>query len=165
MTEHLGGGREVDPLLVAEEVFRSGVTYVCVTGGEPLLQMHDLCALLPLLNDYGHSVSIETNGTIDFRPLQDLSTICMDVKCPSSGETSDLSLLTFIRDSDSVKFVIGTEEDICYAHEVMKNYLIKGVIFWSPVFGSDSHMIISYIMEQKLPVRFQLQLHKVIGVK
>jgi 7-carboxy-7-deazaguanine synthase len=159
------GGKEMDSLVIAQEVFRSGVTHVCITGGEPLLQTNVLFSLLSILHDSGYIISIETNGTIDFRPLQPFSSICMDVKCPSSGEKSDLSLLSFIREMDSVKYVIGSFEDLTYAHETMNAYPVEGVTFWSPVFGYDNQEIITYIMEKKLPVRFQLQLHKIVGVK
>jgi 7-carboxy-7-deazaguanine synthase len=158
-------GTAMESTLIAEEVLRAGVTHVCITGGEPLLQHFDLLSLLPMLQDAGLEISIETNGTIDFRPFQKYATICMDVKCPSSGEDSDLSLLSYIRENDSVKYVIETDEDIVYAHQVMKTTPVRGIIFWSPVFGSDPQPILSYILKHKLPVRFQLQLHKLIGVQ
>ena len=160
-----GVGRDMSPAMIAEGAFRSGVNHICVTGGEPLIQHDDLIALLGMLHGAGRDVSIETNGTIDFRPFQTFATICMDVKCPSSGAASDLSLLSYIRESDSVKYVIGTSEDLTYAHRVVTTYPMKGEIFWSPVFGSDTGQIVSYIMDKKLPVRFQIQLHKVIGVQ
>lgn len=159
------GENEMAVATIVEEVFRSGVTHVCITGGEPLLQQHDLLALLQMLHDAGREITIETNGTIDFRPFQKFSTICMDVKCPSSGEKSDLALLSHIRESDSVKFVIGSDEDLMYAHDILKNYPVRGMVFWSPVFGTDPQGIVSFILDKKLSVRFQLQLHKVIGVQ
>ncbi|PKL60223.1 MAG: 7-carboxy-7-deazaguanine synthase [Methanomicrobiales archaeon HGW-Methanomicrobiales-4] len=160
-----GVGRDISPAFIAEEAFRSGVSHVCITGGEPLIQKDELGVLLKMLSNAGHNISIETNGTIDFRPFQAYATICMDVKCPSSGVTSDLSLLPHIRENDSVKYVIGTSEDLMYAHKILSTYPVTGEVFWSPVFGSDHMQIISYIMKQKLPVRFQIQLHKVIGVQ
>lgn len=158
-------GNEMTPGEIAEEVLRSGIRHVCVTGGEPLLQGQELLSVLNLLHEYDLEISIETNGTLDFRPFQGLSSICMDVKCPSSGEQSDLSLLAHIGWSDSVKYVIGSEEDIRYAHDALKRYPVKGTIFWSPVYGTDPHDIVAHIMSNNLPVRFQLQLHKVIGVQ
>jgi 7-carboxy-7-deazaguanine synthase len=160
-----GAGLDMMPSLVASKVFQAGIPQVCITGGEPLLQHDDLLSLLPMLCDADLMVGIETNGTIDFRPFQKFATICMDVKCPSSGENSDLSLLSFIREEDSVKYVIGTGEDMVYAHRVMKMSPVKGVVFWSPVFGSDPDPLVAYILKNKLPVRFQVQLHKIIGVQ
>ena len=157
-------GTEMEIRSIAEEVKRSGVTHVCLTGGEPLLQ-NDLPALLKILHGAGHEITIETNGTMDFRPCLEYTTVCMDVKCPSSGEKSDLSLLQWIRPEDSVKFVIGTDEDLRYAHETLKQNAVRGRIFWSPVFGTDPMKIVSFILDHNLQVRFQLQLHKIIGVQ
>ncbi|PWR71968.1 7-carboxy-7-deazaguanine synthase QueE [Methanospirillum lacunae] len=157
-------GTEMDLAQIMEEVQKSGIAHVCITGGEPLLQQN-LPALLKMLKETGHATTIETNGTQDFRTCQDYATICMDVKCPSSGEKSDLSLLHWIRPEDSVKYVIGTDEDLRYAHETLKQNAVRGTIFWSPVFGTDPMKIVSYILDQNLPVRFQLQLHKIIGVQ
>ncbi len=157
-------GTEMEIRSIVEEVKQSGVTHVCVTGGEPLLQK-DLPALLKILHGAGHEISIETNGTVDFRPCLEYAAVCMDVKCPSSGEKSDLSLLQWIRPEDSVKFVIGTDEDLRYAHETLKQNAVRGTIFWSPVFGTDPMKIVSFILDHNLPVRFQLQLHKIIGVQ
>lgn len=160
-----GAGTVMTPADVATAVLGEGITHVCITGGEPLLQQQELLGLLRVLREKGLEIGIETNGTVNFQPCQEYATICMDVKCPSSGVASDLSLLPLIRNEDSVKYVIGTREDMLYAHHVMQVSPVKGTIFWSPVFGTDPEQIISFILDQKLPVRFQLQLHKVIGVQ
>jgi 7-carboxy-7-deazaguanine synthase len=89
----------------------------------------------------------------------------MDVKCPSSGQQSNLALLDAIRLQDSVKFVIKDETDCQYAQEVIAAYRIPGEIFMSPVFGSDYKTIAKFILDNNLPVRFQIQLHKIVGVK
>jgi 7-carboxy-7-deazaguanine synthase len=159
------GGKEMDVHAVAENVLGSRVRHVCITGGEPLLQQQELLALMRVLHDAGHEISIETNGTVDFRPSQEYATICMDVKCPSSGEKSDLNLLPWIRSEDSIKYVIGSGEDLIYAHETLDQNPVSGTIFWSPVSGTDPQQVVSFILEHNLPVRFQLQLHKVIGVQ
>ena len=90
----------------------------------------------PSSTQRGVVIDIETNGTLDFYPFPAVCTsICMDVKCPSSGEVSDLSLLAKIRPEDSVKFVVKDEADCRYAQEVMtsapdsrRNFLLTG--FW-----------------------------------
>ena len=86
-------------------------------------------------------------------------------KCPSSGEESDLSLLASIRPEDSVKFVVADEADCLYAQEIISRYPIAGEIFITPVYGTDYRKIVQFIIDNRLPVRFQLQLHKVIGVQ
>jgi 7-carboxy-7-deazaguanine synthase len=89
----------------------------------------------------------------------------MDVKCPSSGEQSNLELLNTLRSQDCVKFVVKDGTDCQYAREIITSYRIPGEIFLSPVFGSDYKMIAKFILDNNLPVRFQIQLHKIIGVK
>lgn len=88
----------------------------------------------------------------------------MDVKCPSSGEKSNLTLLSALKPKDSVKFVVGTDEDLTYAQSVIENYSIHAEIFISPVYGTDYQHIAAYILKQNLPARLQLQLHKFIGM-
>jgi 7-carboxy-7-deazaguanine synthase len=89
----------------------------------------------------------------------------MDVKCPSSGEQSNLALLDALRVQDSVKFVVKDKTDCQYAHDTIISHRINGEIFFSPVFGSDYQTIAKFILENNLPVRFQIQLHKIIGMK
>jgi len=150
---------------VLEHLWRINPPYVCVTGGEPLLQAEDLEPLLASLVKRGSAIDIETNGTVDFSRLQPYASVCMDVKCPSSGEKSDLSLLSKIRPQDSVKFVVKDEEDCLYAQGVIATNPIAGEIFISPVFGTDYKVISKFLLTNNLPVRMQMQLHKIIGVK
>jgi 7-carboxy-7-deazaguanine synthase len=158
------GGTEMSPDTLSEVVRQAGRSYVCITGGEPLLQGVDLGILLATLHGLGVVIDIETNGTIDFTRFQPYASICMDVKCPSSGEVSDLSLLAKIRPEDSVKFVVKDEADCRYAQEVMTAHGIAGDVFFSPVSGSEYEPIVNFVLTSNLPVRFQLQLHKIIGV-
>jgi len=159
------GGREMSLDEILEQVWRVNPPYVCITGGEPLLQAAELEPLLASLKKKGTVIDIETNGTIDFTRCQPYATICMDVKCPSSGEESDLALLDAIRPDDSVKFVVSDEADCRYAQGVIEMHRIAGEIFLSPVFGTDYGPVTKFILTNNLPVRFQVQLHKVIGVK
>jgi 7-carboxy-7-deazaguanine synthase len=89
----------------------------------------------------------------------------MDVKCPSSGEESDLSLLSLIRGGDAVKFVVGGTEDLDYARDVIASHPIPGEYLVSPVYGSDCGALARQVLDRNMPVRFQIQLHKIIGVK
>jgi 7-carboxy-7-deazaguanine synthase len=158
------GGSEMTIDTISEHIWRTNPPYVCVTGGEPLLQIDELERLLSSLHKRGTAIDIETNGTLDFIRIQPYASICMDVKCPSSGETSNLALLTMIRPQDSVKFVVKDEEDCRYALDVMKSHPIAGEVFFSPVFGTDYKPITKFVLMNNLPVRFQLQLHKILGV-
>jgi 7-carboxy-7-deazaguanine synthase len=159
------GGTEMTVEEVFERIRKFGDSRVCITGGEPLFQADELLLLLDRLRTGRYEVEIETNGTIDIRPFQEYASICMDVKCPSSGETSDLSLLAYLTPCDSVKFVVAGEEDLEYAREVIGRVPAGPEIFMTPVWGSNLAAIAEYMLAHDLPVRLQVQLHKLIGVK
>jgi 7-carboxy-7-deazaguanine synthase len=109
------GGIEMSIDTVLEHVWRLNPSYVCITGGEPLLQSDEVEKLAATLHQRGTYIDIETNGTVNFTRLQPYASICMDVKCPSSGEQSDIELLDALRPQDTVKFVIQDEKDSRYA--------------------------------------------------
>lgn len=159
------GGTEMSIDTVLEQVWRLNPSYVCITGGEPLLQLVELEQLAATLFLRGIAIDIETNGTINFTRLHPYASICMDVKCPSSGEQSDITLLDALRPQDTVKFVVQDEEDCQYALDIITRHKIPGEIFFSPVSGSDYRPLVRFILDNNLPVRFQVQLHKLIGVK
>jgi 7-carboxy-7-deazaguanine synthase len=158
------GGKEMSTDTILDHVLRSNPRYVCITGGEPLLQAEELEHILSSLHKRGIFIDIETNGTIDFTRFQPYASICMDVKCPSSGEVSTLALLAKVRPEDSVKFVVKDEADCRYVQEVMDTHLIAGECFVSPVFGTDYKQIIRFVLANTFPVRFQIQLHKILGI-
>ena len=159
------GGEEMSVGEVLDRVWLLRGTYICITGGEPLLQPEEVLKLLEKFDLHGYTVEIETNGTCDFREMQAYASSCLDVKCPASGEKSDLSLLPHITPRDCVRFVVADEDDLHYARAVMARYDIRGEIFISPVEGSDYRAIADSIVEENLPVRFQLQLHKILGIQ
>ena len=159
------GGMEMALDIILEQVWPMNPSYVCITGGEPLQQADELESLVISLHKRGTAIDLETNGTLDFERFLPYASICMDVKCPSSGEQSNLALLDAIRPQDSVKFVVMDETDCRYAQDIITTYRIRGEIFLSPVYGSDYAIISKFILANNLPVRFQLQLHKIIGVK
>jgi len=158
-------GEEMTPDEVIGEIKKRGLKYICITGGEPLLWTDELVPLLSALDSEGYIIDIETNGTIDPAPLMDFASVCMDVKCPSSGEVSDLSLLKKLRNRDSVKFVVFGTEDLEYAEKVILSGASLPETFVSPVSGCDYRVVSDYILDNKLPCRMQIQLHKIIGVK
>jgi 7-carboxy-7-deazaguanine synthase len=159
------GGKEVPIGDVFKAVEFSSCDRVCMTGGEPLLQRDEVAALVERLDGAGYCIEIETNGTIDFSPLQPFASICMDVKCPSSGEESNLSLLSRIREDDSVKFVVKGTEDLNYAQDVISSHPILGEFLVSPVHGSDYGALARQVLDRNMPVRFQVQLHKILGIR
>jgi len=159
------GGKEVPVGDVFQAAQFSTSARVCITGGEPLLQRDEVLALAERLHMAGYRVEIETNGTIDFSPLQRFASICMDVKCPSSGEESDPSLLSHIQVQDAVKFVVKGTEDLDYARDVIASHPIPGEYLVSPVFGSDYGTLARQVLDRNMPVRFQVQLHRLLGMR
>ncbi len=161
------GGEERDAAWVLDAVreIAGPCRLVCVTGGEPLLQQEYLVPVLAALSREGFACEIETNGTVPFGPSHAHSAITMDVKCPSSGEESDLSLLAALGPDDAVKFVVADLADLAYAEWVLAEHPVRAEVFVSPVYGASLAPLVDYVLEQNLPVRFSLQLHKLIGVR
>lgn len=148
------------------EVHKYGTPYVCVTGGEPLAQKR--CSeFLQLLCDEGFLVSLETSGAIDLSLADKRVSRVMDLKTPGSGEQeknlwSNLKALTA---NDQIKFVICSREDYEWAKaQVLKRQLnAYWEVLFSPVWGQvEASDLAEWILEDQLPVRFQLQLHKII---
>ncbi|WP_250160187.1 radical SAM protein [Caloranaerobacter azorensis] len=149
---------------VINKIESYGYKRVCITGGEPLLQK-DIINLLEKLTDY--EVNIETNGSIDISKykLIEKHRFTMDVKTPTSNEHSKMRLGNFdyLRDNDEIKFVIGTFEDYNWSKEIIRKYYNKGIITFSPIYNMiEPKEIVNWILKDKLDVRFQLQLHKII---
>lgn len=139
---------------------------VCVTGGEPLAQKHSL-ALLAALCDAGHSVSLETSGALDIGGVDPRVSRIVDLKAPGSGEEAknrweNLELLTA---GDELKFVLASREDYDWAVAACRRHRLfeRCPVLFSPVQGQlDPAQLAQWIMDDRLPVRFQLQLHKVL---
>lgn len=155
-------------LMTIEQIVNKIKTYgykrICITGGEPLLQ-NDIIKLLDKLTDY--EVNIETNGSVDISKfkLNHKHRFTMDIKTLSSNEHKKMKFSNFnyLRDNDEIKFVIGTREDYIWSKEIIKKYYKKGIITFSPIYNMiDPKEIVSWILKDKLDVRFQLQLHKII---
>ncbi|WP_421909150.1 7-carboxy-7-deazaguanine synthase QueE [Methanolacinia petrolearia] len=163
-TQDGSSGEEMTVDEVFGQVKKLGLSHVCITGGEPLIQQDELLSLLKDLHEDGYIVEIETNGTIDPVPVMEYSSVCMDIKCPSSGEKSFAPFVKKLRPSDCVKFVVEGKEDLEYMTGLLDDIPSYVEVCVSPVWGSDSRFIADYIMKLKRPVRFQLQLHKILGV-
>ncbi len=151
---------------VVSRVTAFGLTRVCVTGGEPLLQP-EAFALVKTFLDRGQEVLVETNGTIPLAALDPRAVKIMDVKCPSSGEDRKMMWDNFrcLTERDEVKFVISSPEDYRYAKEVSARYRRekKWVILLSPAFGFlPPEKLAGWMVGDGLDARFQLQLHKLV---
>ncbi|MBT8137456.1 MAG: 7-carboxy-7-deazaguanine synthase QueE [Gammaproteobacteria bacterium] len=141
-----------------------GARFVCVTGGEPLAQKN--CpGLLARLCDAGYAVSIETSGAFDVGNLDERVTIVMDVKTPASGEAqrNRAENLPMLRARDQVKFVICGREDYEWARDFVAHSETQAEVLFSPSYGQMQPVkLAEWILADKLPVRFQLQLHKLL---
>jgi len=158
-------GITMDASAVRDEVARHGIPFVVITGGEPLLQEEELIPLLRVLHAEGYDIEIETNGTFPVGAVQEYAAICMDMKCPSSGESSDPALLASLRPQDMVKFVVADRGDCLFAEEVLASWPTRAPAVFSPVWGADYGGIVTFLMERLPPVRLQVQLHRILGVK
>lgn len=160
------GGETLAVEDILQRVAGFGCTTVCVTGGEPLAQKHSL-ALLAALCDAGHSVSLETSGALDIGGVDPRVSRIVDLKAPGSGEEAknrweNLELLTA---GDELKFVLASREDYDWAVAACRRHRLfeRCPVLFSPVQGQlDPAQLAQWIMDDRLPVRFQLQLHKVL---
>jgi 7-carboxy-7-deazaguanine synthase len=160
------GGDYLETSAVVARVAAYQVRYVTVTGGEPLAQP----ACLPLLSrlcDAGYRVSLETSGALDISRVDTRVTKVMDLKTPASGELDknryrNLDCLT---PRDQVKFVICNRGDYEWARRMLDEYHLPGrcEVLFSPCSGQqNATRLAEWLLEDRLPVRFQMQLHKIL---
>lgn len=160
-----GKKRPVDAVLA--EVLAIDCPLVEITGGEPLLQKSVL-PLMQQLCDAGRTVLIETSGAHDIAAIDSRVHRIMDLKTPSSGECSRnlFSNIASLTKKDEVKFVLGSREDYLWAREQIQTHQLGdrvNAVLLSPVFGKiNPQDIVAWMLEDKLPARFQLQMHKFI---
>jgi 7-carboxy-7-deazaguanine synthase len=152
---------------ITAEVLSHDIPLVEVTGGEPLLQ-RNVHPLMTSLCDAGRTVLIETSGAHDIGLIDSRVHRIMDLKTPGSGECARnlWSNIPLLEKRDEVKFVLGSREDYEWSREQIRIHALAercGTVLFSPVFGRiEPREIVQWILEDKLPVRFQLQLHKFI---
>lgn len=158
------GGREdsIDRILDAVRAY--GCPLVEVTGGEPLAQPQTL-ELLKVLCEQGFTVLLETSGALDTSGVDPRVRIILDVKCPASGmmERMHWPNVERLRSQDEAKFVVQDRTDYDWAKDVVARYrmLDRCTVLFSPVFGRlDPRHLAEWVLADRLPIRFQLQLHK-----
>jgi len=161
---YAGEWKHFDELM--ETIGRYGTPHVCVTGGEPLAQKR--CAeFLVKLCDAGYSVSLETSGAVDIRLADRRVSRVMDLKTPGSSEESKnlWSNIEALTPHDQVKFVICSREDYEWARAKLTEHGLNRLceVLFSPSWGEvDATQLAEWILEDQLPVRYQLQLHKIL---
>jgi len=139
---------------------------VTVTGGEPLAQK-ECWSLLKQLCDRDYKVSLETGGAISISEIDKRVKIILDIKTPGSGEEKNnfWGNLELIKSNDEIKFVITDIKDYIWAKELLVREKLneKALILFSPVFNDiNPKYLAEWILKDQLPVRFQIQLHKII---
>jgi 7-carboxy-7-deazaguanine synthase len=159
---HGGHRTSIDEILAKVAGF--DVRHVCVTGGEPLAQpaCHDL---LVALCDAGYEVSLETSGALDIAGVDRRVAIVLDLKTPASGEEARnlWSNLTHLKGEDQVKFVICNRADYEWARECLRSHALAArcEVLFSPAWEQQpARDLAEWILADRLPVRFQMQLHK-----
>jgi 7-carboxy-7-deazaguanine synthase len=160
------GGQWWDIDAILAEVGKHGARHVCVTGGEPLAQKRCI-ALLRRLCDAGYIVSLETSGAIDIGDVDPRVSRVVDIKTPGSGEVArnrwdNLPLLT---PRDQVKFVLCSRSDYEWARDVLAEHRLheRCDVLFSPSYAQvKPRELADWIIEDHLPVRFQMQLHKAL---
>ncbi|MGH8031739.1 MAG: 7-carboxy-7-deazaguanine synthase QueE [Luteimonas sp.] len=161
---HGGEWRDIDAIM--REVAGHGVRRVCVTGGEPLAQKRCI-ALLQRLCDADYSVSLETSGAIDISEVDARVSRVLDIKTPGSHEASrnrwqNLALLTA---HDQVKFVLCGRDDYDWARGIVAEHGLAqrcDVLFSPSKSELDARTLADWIVADRLPVKFQMQLHKLL---
>jgi 7-carboxy-7-deazaguanine synthase len=161
---HAGDWLDIDDIL--DKVRGYGATHVCVTGGEPLAQPNCL-KLLARLCDQGFVVSLETSGALDIGAVDARVSRVVDVKTPGSRETARNRIENFecLTPRDQLKFVICSREDYDWSKAFLQEHGLaeRSRILFSPSYNEVSPTVLAdWILADRLPVRFQLQLHKVL---
>jgi len=164
---HEGKNMSIDEILQKVENF--GIHLVEITGGEPLMQ-DNVYTLMRRLIEKGYKVMLETGGSISLERVPKDVIKIMDLKCPGSGEQekNNLDNLKLLAPHDEVKFVILDKKDYEWSRDIIKKYKINETahVLLSPVFDKlELKEMVKWILEDRLPVRLQTQLHKIIWDK
>ncbi|MDA3860143.1 MAG: radical SAM protein [Melioribacteraceae bacterium] len=159
-----GEDLQIDSIIEKIESFNCNL--VEITGGEPLLQ-DGVYPLMEILCDKGFTVLLETSGSLSIENVDNRVTNILDFKTPSSkmDKKNDFNNVDFLKPKDEVKFVLGTREDYDWAKDIIIKYKLdeKVTVLFSSVFGKIEHEeLVNWILEDKLNVRYQLQMHKYI---
>lgn len=166
-TEHaFAGGQRMTLTQILADVGSYQTRQVCVTGGEPLAQKNCL-PLLTALCDAGYEVCLETSGALDIAQVDARVSRIVDLKAPGSGESARnlWSNLAQLGRRDELKFVIKDRADYEWARQTIAEHRLDAVcpLLFSPVQGEiDATTLAEWILADRLPVRFQLQLHKLL---
>lgn len=160
------GGSNIETADILAKIAEYGTKYVTVTGGEPLAQK-ECMVLLKALCDAGYNVSLETGGAVDIGPVDSRVSVILDIKTPDSGELKNYlwENLTHLKKTDEVKFVLCSRADYDWAKQILVQYHLaeKCSVLFSPVYSQINPTdLANWVLADQLPVRMQLQLHKIL---
>jgi 7-carboxy-7-deazaguanine synthase len=160
------GGSNMEIADIMQQVASYGAHYVTVTGGEPLAQ-RECRDLLKALCDAGHDVSIETGGAMDIAVVDPRVSVILDIKTPASSECENnlWSNLAHLKAADEIKFVICNRADYDWAKQQLTELALikKCPVLFSPSYQElNASDLAAWVLADKLPVRMQVQLHKVL---
>ena len=158
-------GEEMSIPAILDAIKKFTCTNICITGGEPLLQK-DTVKLIETLLQKNYKLCLETNGSISIKKLVGKKSlvISLDIKCPSSGSHEQMNIknISYLSEKDQLKFIINNKKDYNYAKEILKRYNPSCNVFFQSVWGTNPQKLASWILNDRLPVRLALQLHKII---
>jgi 7-carboxy-7-deazaguanine synthase len=154
---------------IMEKIQTYSCKYICITGGEPLLQK-DLPKFITILLQKKYNICLETNGSINIKKLtgKNALVISLDIKCLSSGMHDQMHLknISYLSKKDQLKFIIKNKKDFDYAKKIIQQTKPTCTIFFQPVWGTNPKRLAAWILNDNLNVRLGLQLHKIIwGIK
>ncbi|HQO15419.1 MAG TPA: 7-carboxy-7-deazaguanine synthase QueE [Methylotenera sp.] len=160
------GGSNMEVADILANIAEHGTRYVTVTGGEPLAQKECL-VLLKALCDAGYSVSLETGGAVDISAVDNRVSVILDIKTPDSNELKNYlwENLNYLKKTDEVKFVLCSRADYDWAKQILAQHHLaeKCSVLFSPVYSQiNPTELANWVLADKLPVRMQLQLHKIL---
>jgi len=159
-----GSEMTADEILV--KVKELETKFVCITGGEPMMQGKSCIKLMDMLLNAGYHVTLETNGSYSLEdlPCSMNMMVSMDIKCPSSKMENkmDMSNLDLLSPVDQLKFVVADYGDMAYAYGVLQEHPVECNIIFTPVGGIDMKEVAKFVLKKKLNARVLPQLHKLI---
>lgn len=160
------GGEHMSIDSVVAKAASFGIKTVEVTGGEPLVQRNAV-PLMQRLVDEGFEVLLETSGSLPIQSVPDAVHVIMDIKCPDSGESGKnlWSNIEALQSNDEVKFVIASRKDFEWSAAVCRQWELarRCCVLFSPAWGAiEPKDLVEWVLSDGLPVRVQLQMHKVI---
>jgi 7-carboxy-7-deazaguanine synthase len=159
------GGKELSIEQIMTELDKHKTQFICLTGGEPLIQK-DVIKLLDTLVDKCYHITLETNGSLPLEevPCAENMLISMDIKCPSSGmeERMLMSNIELLSPADQLKFVVADIDDLMYAEDILKNHEVRSNVIFTPVGGMELEPVARFVLSRKINARVLPQLHKLI---